>query len=143
MQNGFKVTLIESELPNFKELIEEGFDFDKEYLVKDFHGHGVISIILYDKDNIAHSCIFRKEQYRMTKESIKKAINSKYGISNIEDDKNELLLETRPCGKCFYYRPNVINEPTCCKYLLDVNKNDNVCYLIKEGTCFIFNKEKI
>jgi hypothetical protein len=54
-----------------------------------------------------------------------------------------LTTETRPCEECLCYTTNARNESGCSKYSLDVSYNDQICYLVKDSTCFRVREEDI
>jgi hypothetical protein len=54
----------------------------------------------------------------------------------VEDEESILTTETRPCGECANFGGNPGEETRCSVFLMEVNKDDQVCYKTEEGTCF-------
>jgi len=117
-----RVRLIEGE--------DQGLGTQWAYLVEHLWPDGSISISNGEFDN--HE--FGIDDYIVIEYGGDIELTEAY--MKIKGEENITELETRPCGDCLSFRKNTRNETSCCKYSLDVNKDDQVCYLVKEGSCF-------
>ena len=113
-------------------------NFEKEYAVDNLFKNSTLIVEISDNEGAPFLTIIYEDEYTVVSMLNKPKCNpllSKEALI-IKGEENITELETRPCGDCLSFRKNTRNETSCCKYSLDVNKDDQVCYLVKEGSCF-------
>jgi hypothetical protein len=78
---GMTIKLVESEVRKQYPMSLEMFDFNKKYVVEEYHKQGSISIKVYDKDNRVHFYMLNKEHYiRVGNQKEVDSINKVKGI---------------------------------------------------------------